>query len=148
MDLLTSIAAREQSLVHDLLSLQAGIDDRTGKGAATEALVQGRLLDSYLPPHFQCVKGAVVQGASPTEQSAAIDRVIYDRSVAPPLVYDANHSILPIEIVGGLVEITMHLDASKLKADIAHLAPVRAMKSRRYWVQTEKNLAISAEIES
>lgn len=120
----------EEALVKSLQSLQSGIDDRTGKGNATENKVEEVLLNPNLPPNFKVCKGAVVSAANPAAQSAAIDRVIYDVSACPPLAFDPSHSIFPIESVSGLVEITMRLDATKLKNDIQHMAPIKAMRER------------------
>lgn len=132
MDLNESIARREESIIHALESKQAAIDNFTGKGSATEAYIERELIRPYLQPGFDCVKGSILDGPPPGTQSAAIDRVIFDRRVAPPLVYDEEHSILPIEVVAGLVEITMHLDRGKLATDIARMHPMRAMRTRRY----------------
>ena len=70
---------------------------------------------------------------TPDEQSLAIDRIIYDKAI-PPIVYDSQHSIFPIESVCGLLEITMSLDATKLKTDIERMAPIKAMQERWYLV--------------
>lgn len=134
MPLEDSLQHREEAIIKSLHAKRAGIDDRTGKGASTEVVVERELLLPHLPPGFRCLKGSVVTSAEPTRQSPAIDRIIYDRSSAPPLIYDESHSIFPIESVCGLVEITMSLDATKLKEDIERMAPVKAMTSRRYLV--------------
>lgn len=115
-----------------LESKRSAIDDGTGKGSATELIIERDLLLPHLPPHLRCGKGAVVQTSAPAVQSPAIDRVISDPSAASPLLYDDAHSIFPIEAVCGLVEITMHLDASKLRGDIERMVPVKAMRTRRY----------------
>jgi hypothetical protein len=120
-----SLKQRESSLLSKLLEKQAGIDDRTGKGLATEAVVESELLRSFLPSGFDCGKGSVVSADRPTEQSAAFDRVIFDRSAGMPLLYDQAHSIFPIEVVAGIVEITMHLDPTKLRTDIERMVHVK-----------------------
>lgn len=127
-----SFSFAESSLAEALRAKRSAIDDATGKGSATESIVQEKLLHPHLPPHLKCNKGAVVSSDSPSLQSPAIDRVIYDESAASPLLYDESHSIFPIEVVCGLVEITMRLDASKLREDIARMAPIKAMRTRRY----------------
>jgi hypothetical protein len=134
MNIEESFAQREISISAKLLEKQSGIDDRTGKGMATEVVVEEELLKPFLPPGFGCGKGAVICADRPTDQSPAIDRIISDRRVATPLVYDPAHSVFPIEMVAGLVEITMRLDFTKLRADIERVHPVRAMKERRYLV--------------
>lgn len=116
------------------LDAKRGIVDATGKGNATENLVAKELLVPYLPTGFKCLKGAVVASEAPDHQSPAIDRVIYEPGVAPPLLYDEAHSIFAIESVAGVVEITMNLDADKLRDDLHRIAPVRAMRTRRYLV--------------
>lgn len=132
MSIQDSFIHKEGSLVSSLLEKKTGIDDRTGKGAATEAIVQKELLAPFLPLGFECGKGAVVSAEAPDKQSPAIDRVIFDRSSSMPLLYDEAHSIFPIEAVAGLVEITMSMDASKLREDIVRMASVKAMRTRRY----------------
>lgn len=132
MSIEDSILRKENALVSKLQEKQTAIDDRTGKGLATEAVIEQELLKPFLPPGFDCGKGAVVTAERPDQQSAAIDRVIFDKAAAPPLVHDESHSIFPIEIVCGLVEITMRLDATKLRTDIERMAPVKAMTTRRY----------------
>ena len=132
MSIEDSIKKTEEALISSLEAKRSAIDDRTGKGAATEAVVEEQLLVPHLPPRFRCSKGAVVASTNPHDQSPAIDRVIYDPSVASPLVFDKAHSIFPIESVCGLVEITMHLDAPKLRHDIEHMVPLKAMRTRRY----------------
>ena len=134
MSLEESMARREASIINDLQSRQSGINDKTGKGSATERIVEEQLLKPYLLPGFVAVKGAVVDGAEPGRQSAAIDRIIYDSTVGTPLVRDEAHSILPVELVCALVEITMRLDSDKLRSDIEHVTPIRALRRRRYLV--------------
>lgn len=134
MSLENSIQDTEQAIIKSLHAKGAGIDDRTGKGTAVEVIVERELLLPHLPPGFRCLKGSVVTAAEPNRQSSAIDRIIYDPSSASPLIYEESHSIFPIESVCGLVEITMSLDATKLKEDIERMAPVKAMTTRRYLV--------------
>jgi hypothetical protein len=119
-------------LLQNLKAYQAGIDDRTGKGLATERIVEELLLRPFLPLGFDCGKGSVVSADSPTEQSPAIDRVVFDKRAGAPLVYNPDHSVFPIETVAGTVEITMRLDATKLREDVERMRPVRAMRARRY----------------
>jgi hypothetical protein len=128
-----SVAHRENSLRNSILQRQAGIDDATGKGSGVERLIDEELLRPHLPIRFRCAKGAVVSSSDPTEQSKAIDRVVYDDS-ASALLFDEAHSIFPIETVAGLVEITVKLDADKLRQDIVRMAPIKAMRKRRYLV--------------
>ncbi len=134
MSLETSIDKREKALISTLQEKQSAIDDRTGKGLATENLIEESLIRPFLPPKFGCTKGAVVTSESPGKQSPAIDRIIFDRTMAFPLIYDPAHSVFPIESVCGLVEITMKLDKGKLQADIERMAPIKAMTTRRYLV--------------
>lgn len=148
MNLNDSVAKREESIIRALESKQAAIDNRTGKGSAMETVVEHELLSPYFPPGFDCVKGSVLDGSASGTQSAAIDRVILDRRVAPPLVYDDAHSIIPIEIVAGIVEITMYLDRTKLAADVAQMLPVRAMKNRRYLVSAKNSQTKMVPVET
>lgn len=134
MGVLDSVILREDTLRPQLLEKRAGIDDSTGKGAATERIVEYNLLLPHLPPGFQCGKGAVVSADDPTTQSGAIDRVISEQAAAAPLVYTEDHSVFPIEAVAGLVEITMRLDSNKLRQDIERMRPVKEMLLRRYLV--------------
>lgn len=134
MRLEESFAHRESSLLYKLKELQVAIDDRTGKGSAAEDIIEELLLRPFLPPGFLCGKGAVICSTKPDLQSSAIDRVIFDTRVSMPLVYDKSHSIFPAEVVAGMVEITMRLDARKLKIDIERMAPVKRMTGRRYLV--------------
>jgi len=134
MSIKESFIKKEESLISKLLEKKSGIDDRTGKGAATEEIIETELLTPYLPPRFECGKGSVVSAENPDKQSPAIDRVIFDRSSSAPLLHDASHSIFPIEAVSGLVEITMRLDATKLREDIVRMTPVKAMTTRHYVV--------------
>jgi len=131
MSLKASIQKTEQAIIASLQANQEGINDRTGKGAATEGIVERNLLLPHLPAGFKCHKGSIVTASEPDKQSPAIDRVIYNLSSATPLIYEKSHSVFPIESVCGLVEITMSLDATKLKKDIEHMAPVKAMTSRQ-----------------
>lgn len=132
MSIEQAIANREKTLIHSLLERQEGVDDRTGKGQASERIIEDQLLRPFLPPGFDCGKGAVVTAESPNHQSGAIDRVIFDKAAAPPLLHDEDHSIFPIEAVAGIVEITMRLDSTKLDDDIERMMPVKAMTTRRY----------------
>lgn len=134
MSIKGSFLHREASLINKLREIRSGIDDRTGKGAATEAIVEAELLTPFLPLGFECGKGSVVAAEQPDNQSPAIDRVVFDRSSSAPLLHDASHSIFPIEAVAGLVEITMRLNATKLRKDIERMVPVKAMRTRRYLV--------------
>jgi len=134
MNLQKSFAERETGLSSKLREKQAAIDDPTGKGTATEYVVEEQLLRPFLPPGFDCGKGAVISADDPTIQSPAIDRIIFDRRASTPLVYDLSHSIFPIEAVAGMVEITMHLDTTKLRIDIERMVEVKGMKKRHYLV--------------
>jgi hypothetical protein len=134
MSLNESIQRAESGLLESLLEQQEGVDNRTGKGTSAEVLIEERLLRPHLPSPFRCQKGSVVAAATPSAQSAAIDRIVYDPTVAPPLVYGAAHSIFPIEAVAGLVEITMRLNATKLREDVHRIAPIQNMRRRRYIV--------------
>jgi len=134
MNLAKSFEHRESSLWAKLKEKQTAIDDRTGKGLATEAVIEELLIRPFLPPGFACGKGAIISSDQPNLQSPAIDRVIFDTRASMPLIYDENHSIFPIEVVAGMAEITMHLDARKLRSDIERMAPVKHMTRRRYLV--------------
>lgn len=131
MSLETHFLETETSLASALRATRAGINDTTGKGSEMERVVEERLLAPHLPPGFSCGKGAVIASTAPARQSPAIDRVIYNRHDASPLVYTQAHSIFPIEAVAGLVEITMDLDATKMREDIVRMAPVKEMRQRR-----------------
>lgn len=134
MSLEESLNKAELALIASLGAKQAGIDDRTGKGSATESIVAEELLKPHLPRSLLCSKGAVVSADDPAAQSPAIDRVIHDPSLASPLIHSDAHSVFPIEAVLGLVEITMHLNATKLREDIERMVSVKAMLKRRYLV--------------
>ena len=121
MSLEEAIDKREKAIILELQGTQTAIDDRTGKGLSTEKVIEKELIRPFLPPKFDCNKGAVITSKIPEQQSAAIDRVIFDKSAAPPLMHDVAHSIFAIESVCGLVEITMNLDSRKLKDDKASL---------------------------
>lgn len=122
----------EASLASKLRATRAGIDDRTGKGSDMEEVVEQDLIRPHLPPGYACFKGSVVASTDPSAQSKAIDRIIYNRRDATPIVFRKSHSVFPIEAVAGLVEITMDLDATKLREDLERMAPVKAMRSRRF----------------
>jgi hypothetical protein len=134
MSLAEAIKDSEDSLIKILNAKRSGIDDRTGKGSATERVVEEQLLTPHLPSGLRLCKGAVVEAMDPSHQSPAFDRVIYDHSAASPLLYDEAHSIFPLEAVCGLVEITMNLEATKLREDIERMVSVKAMTKRRYLV--------------
>lgn len=134
MSIHDSIQEAENALRALLLQQQAGVDDATGKGTTSEDLIEQHLLRPFLPPPFLTHKGAVVAAATPSQQSAAIDRVVHDPTVAAPLVQGAAHSIFPIEAVAGLVEVTMRLNATKLRQDIVKIAQIQTWRRRRYVV--------------
>ena len=127
-----SFIHKEAALISALLGKKSGLNDRTGKGDATEGIVEAELLTPFLPLGFECNKGAVVTAEQPDNQSPVIDRIVFDKSASVPLIHDASESIFPIESVAGLVEITMRLDTTKLRKDIEKMAPVRAMRTRHY----------------
>jgi hypothetical protein len=134
MDLSTSLQLAEQALLNSLESKRSGIDDRTGKGSATERVICDLLLEPQFPAGIKATKGSIVAADEPNLSSPAIDRIVHDPSLAPPLVHSDDHSVLPIEAVVGLVEITMRLDASKLREDIVRMSSVKAMRKRRYLI--------------
>lgn len=72
MNLQKSFAERETGLSSKLREKQAAIDDPTGKGNATENVVEEQLLRPFLPPGFDCGKGAIISAEDPTIQSPAI----------------------------------------------------------------------------
>ncbi len=120
---------------------------RPEKVNATENLVQQHLLLPYLPAGFECLKGSVATSEAPNQQSPAIDRVVYQPAVAPPILYDEAHSVFPIESVAGVVEMTMNLDAAKLRDDLNRIAPVRAMRQRRYLVPVPNTKTTAVRVE-
>ena len=132
MRLLNYARETELALISHLNASSSGIHDPTGKGIDTEEVVERELIQPYLPPPFKTTKGAVSEAGIPAKQSGAIDRVIFNPADAPPLIYRKSHSIYPIEAVAGLVQITMNLDATKLREDIQLMAPVKAMRTRRF----------------
>jgi hypothetical protein len=134
MSLEGAVEAKENAIISELLQKQGAIDDKTGKGLSTEHVIEDGLIKHFLPLRFDCAKGAVITSRKPEQQSPAIDRVIFDKSAAPPLMYDIAHSIFAIESVCGLVEITMYLDSHKLREDIERMAPIKAMRTRCYLV--------------
>ena len=134
MSLEDAIEKREKAIISDLQDKQLAINDRTGKGLSTENAIEKALIKPFLPPRFECTKGAVITSKKPEQQSPTIDRIIFDKSAAPPLMHDIAHSIFAIESVCGLVEITIHLDSTKLKDDIERMAPIKEMTTRRYLV--------------
>ena len=136
MTLADSLLHTEGALRSALLA-KRGICDSTGKGSETELTIESQLLRPYLPKAFDCLKGAVVSSTNPAKQSSAIDRIIYDSDTAAPLIYGAAHSIFPIECVAGVVEITMSLDASKLREDIVRMSSVKEMRRRRFLVPVQ-----------
>ena len=132
MSLEVATEKREKTIISEVEEKQVAIDDRTGKGLATEQVIERELIKPFLPPRFECIKGAVVTSAAPEQQSPAIDRVIFDKTAAPPLIHDPAHSIFAIESVCGLVEITMSLDTQKLREDIERMSPIQGMTTRYY----------------
>lgn len=134
MSLADFVERREKALITKLEEKRSAIDDRTGKGLATEQVIEDELIMPLLQPRFGCTKGAIVSSKNADDQSKAIDRVVFDKTAAPPLVYDKAHSIFPIECVCGLIEITMRLDASKLRCDIERMAPIKSMTTGRYLI--------------
>jgi hypothetical protein len=140
MSINESIQRAENVLPESLLEQQEGVDDRTGKGTSAEMLIEERVIRPHLPAPFLCQKGSVIAAATPSEQSAAIDRIVYDPTIAPPLVYGAAHSIFPIEAVAGLVEITMRLNARKLRQDVQRIAPIQNLRRRRYIVPVPNSI--------
>ena len=131
MNLAEAVRLQEGSLQSRLRTMQAGVDDATGKGSAAEDLVEQLLLRPFMPLGFGLGKGAVVCSTNPTEQSGAIDRVI-SCTDSVPLLFAPAHSIYPIEAVAGAVEVTLCLNARKLRTDIERIARVQQMRSRRY----------------
>jgi hypothetical protein len=73
MDLLEHMTRREESIIHELLSVQAGIDNRTGKGTTTERIVEKNLILPNLPPRFRATKGTVISRDSDLAEAKAID---------------------------------------------------------------------------
>ena len=65
MSIEESINETEEALIKSLSSKRSGIDDRTGKGSATETVVDRELLVPHLAPGMRCSKGAVVAAANP-----------------------------------------------------------------------------------
>jgi len=126
MDLLTSFLHREEKLLAGLREHKTAFDDPNGKGDSTETIVERALIRPFLRPDFDCGKGTVVE--RPDKQSPAIDRVIWSRRDCPPLVYTSGHSLFPVECVVGGVEVTMALDARKLRTDMQRLAVLRGMR--------------------
>ena len=113
-------------------SAKRAIDHRSGKGDEVESIVEDRLLQPYLRPDFRIAKGSVVTSENPSEQSPEMDRIIYDPHDGPPLSHGRARSVLPIECVCGLVQITLSMDRTKLKLDIEKMTPIKAMRNRRY----------------
>jgi hypothetical protein len=137
MKLDEAMRQQEQALRSELQSMQAGVDDATGKGSAAEDLVERLLLRPFLPPGFDVGKGSVVSSTDPTVPSGAIDRVISSRHDSVPLIYAPAHSVYPIEAVAGAVEVTLCLNARKLRTDVERIAGVQRMRLRRYHAPVE-----------
>ena len=122
----------ETALIGELKSAAKAIKHRSGKGDEGEAIVEKRLLQPYLRPDFRIAKGSVVSFEEPGNKSPEIDRIVFNPNDAPPLSHGLARSVLPIESVCGLVQITLSLDRSKLRTDIENMSPIKAMRNRRY----------------
>lgn len=133
MDLISSLKAKEKSIISALESKQQGIDDATGKGASTESLIIENLLRPTLSYRFGFGKGAVVSSDDSERQSAAIDVIVWDRDSGMPLVYDEAHSIFPLETVCAAVEITMRLNNRKLRQDLEKISSVTKLRERYHF---------------
>lgn len=135
MNLDEAFSSSEQALIHRLGELQSGVSDATGKGLATEGLIEERLLRPYLRPGMECVKGEVAYLESDTvKTSPPIDRIVYSANVCSPLIFEPTHSVIPVECLVGVVEITMRLDARKLAMDVEHTRRARDLRNRHYYV--------------
>jgi uncharacterized protein DUF6602 len=134
-----SAERRESKIINALEEIKAGIDNRTGKGGAAERIIEEYLLRPALPPRFECRRGSICQSTEPDVQSPAFDRVINDSDVFGPLVPSIGdeHAVFPIESVAGVVEITMRLDAGKLREDIQRISHARAMRTKSVRVPVE-----------
>jgi len=141
MDLVESFRNQETALLSALRGHQAAFDDPNGKGASAEREIERALIRPYLPPDFDCGKGTVIERGG--AQSAAIDRVLYSRGYCPPLVYSADHSVFPVECVAGVVEVTMRLDATKLKHDIEQTKTARALRKGSWVVPLPETETVS-----
>lgn len=72
MSLLQAIKETEESLIKLLNAKRSGIDDRTGKGSATERIIDKQLLIPHVPPGFRSTKGAVVETSNLNAQSPCL----------------------------------------------------------------------------
>lgn len=132
IDLRAAAKEDEQRLIASLRKYQAGLTDPNGKGNETEGEIEQSILQPHLPPDFRCRKGNVIESGEAGSPSHAIDRVVYDASAGSPLLLGVTHCTFPIEVVVAAIEITMSLDATKLKNDMSRLSPFRGMRERQY----------------
>ena len=141
---LEGMKSHEEKIIKMIESEKKNISNKTGKGMATEDIVSENLVEPYLPPRFDTKKGSIVTPENPNNQSAVIDRIIYDREAGPPLYLSKYDSVFPIEVVSGLIEITMFLTKTKMKNDMQHMATVKKERNRRYYIPhpTDPNLVI------
>jgi hypothetical protein len=83
------------------------------KGHLRELLIK-ELLRPFLPADVGIGSGEIITAYG--DRSSQQDIVIYDRRVAPPIVYEAGYGIFPVESVLFVIEVKSILDVTALRA--------------------------------
>ncbi len=83
------------------------------KGHLREILIK-ELLRPFLPPDVGIGSGEIVSAYG--DSSSQQDIIVYDRKIAPPLVYEADYGIFPLESALFAIEVKTILNAGALKA--------------------------------
>src|SRR5437667_7939031 len=74
-----------------LASNESALQHQGVKGRFRELLIDN-LLTPWLPPYSACGTGMIIAAENKVRQSTQDDIVIYDRSLAPPVLVSSNHA--------------------------------------------------------
>jgi hypothetical protein len=87
-------------------------------------------LRAFLPQRLGIATGEIA--ASDGSVSPQVDLIVYDRLETPLLDNSESSAVVPVEGVYGVIEVSSHLDTSKLNEDIAKIRRIKALPKKAF----------------
>src|ERR1019366_1568850 len=100
------------------------------KGRFRELLIDN-LLASWLPPYVLCGTGMIIAAENPIRQNTQDDIIIYDKSLAPPILASTNHApegVFLLNSVIARIEVKSTLTRSDIRTFVRSSKEIAALR--------------------
>ncbi|HCL5534519.1 TPA: hypothetical protein N2N29_000515 [Citrobacter werkmanii] len=123
----------------------AGFTHQGVKGSVLEILVS-QLFRPLLPADIGMGTGQIIDSYT-GEMSGQIDIILYDKAILPPIIFDANTGLFPIESVLYTIEVKTTLNSTELTSAHKSAKAIRQNFSYRPGLKDTNNNELNHSIE-